>query len=61
MRGSWIFIKRRGFGLFSAACLTQTDLSNCDLSTVVKKHKLGQFWLAQSSQNEYKPWTAQGQ
>ena len=32
---SWDFIKRRGFGLFFTACLTQTQWNNCDLSKVV--------------------------
>ena len=39
MHDSWIFI--REFGLFFAACLTQTKQNNCDLSTVSKRGEIG--------------------
>ena len=47
-RGSWIFNKRRGFGSFFAACLTQTSKITVTCPKWLKRTKWGGFWLAPS-------------
>ena len=41
MHGSWIFIKKREFGLSFVAYLNQTKQNNYDLSTVSKRGEIG--------------------